>query len=117
MTKQPLKKVNKGGGYIYTEWCEQNPHNLDTYLGNPMVKRHGVKQPWTDWEMQEYLKCANDCARHVPVSLQHLTWVKGPRWEPKRCECRSKCGCARVPAVFDAPRHNRYLRPWSGECG
>lgn len=59
---KPIKQITKGKGYTYTEWCEQNPHKLETYLGNPQVKRHGVSQPWTNWELTEYMKCKKDPA-------------------------------------------------------
>jgi len=49
----------------------QNPHNLPTYLGNALVKKHGVAQPWTQWELDEYRKCKNDltyfCETYVKV--------------------------------------------------
>jgi len=33
---------------------------IDTYLGNPKIKRGGVKQTYTKHEIDEYIKCMND---------------------------------------------------------
>lgn len=45
--------------FKFTKGPEQNPYNLDTYLGNINVKRHKVKQNLTPWEVGEFIKCKN----------------------------------------------------------
>ena len=35
-------------------------HQIQTYLGNPNVKRDGVVQEWTSDLVEEYHKCMND---------------------------------------------------------
>lgn len=51
--------------------CPQNPHNLPTYLGNPKIKRAGVSQNFTKWELQEWVKCSQDkdyfCSTYIKV--------------------------------------------------
>lgn len=51
--------------------CPQNPHNLPTYLGNPKIKRAGVTQNFTKWELQEWAKCSQDkeyfCSTYIKV--------------------------------------------------
>lgn len=38
----------------------QNPQNLKTYLGNPSIKADGVIQNYTQYEIDEYIKCSQD---------------------------------------------------------
>ena len=33
---------------------------VDSYLGNPNVKRDGVRQGWTEELIKEYIKCSKD---------------------------------------------------------
>ena len=39
---------------------ELNPLGLKTYLGNDSVKAHGVAQPLTQYQLDEYNRCADD---------------------------------------------------------
>lgn len=70
------KTTKKPNGYILNKIVDQNPHKLDTYLGNTQVKRHGVKQPWTDEEVDEYIKCKNDIVYFAEkyIKVVHVDW-------------------------------------------
>ena len=48
-----------------------NPNQIESYLGNPNVKRDGVQQEWTQDLVAEYAKCMHDagyfCEKYVKV--------------------------------------------------
>lgn len=39
---------------------EQNPLNLKTHRDNEQIKGHNVQFEWEEWQLEEYIKCAND---------------------------------------------------------
>lgn len=47
------------------------------YNGNPLVKRDGVEQPFTQYELSEYIKCMNDPAYFARTYVKVINLDKG----------------------------------------
>ena len=42
----------------------------DAYLGNPNLKRSNVPLEYTKEQIEEYIKCANDCEYFIETYMQ-----------------------------------------------
>ena len=49
----------------------------DTYLGNPLVKRDGVQQSWTEESIREYAKCMQDPVYFAVTYLKVINLDEG----------------------------------------
>jgi len=45
----------------------------DFYNGNPQIKKSGVKQNFTEWEVQEYIKCRDDIVHFAKTYVKIIT--------------------------------------------
>lgn len=52
-------------------------NNHDHYLGNPNVKRDGVQQQWTEYQVREYAKCMQDPAYFARTYVKIINLDKG----------------------------------------
>ena len=52
-------------------------NSADGYLGNPNVKRDGVEQTFTKWELDEYLRCMNDPEYFATKYIKVINLDKG----------------------------------------
>jgi len=56
---------------------QTNLNSGNSYLGNPNVKRDGVQQQWTEWEVMEYAKCSNDSAYFARTYIKIISLDEG----------------------------------------
>jgi hypothetical protein len=51
--------------------------NNEYYLGNPLVKRDGVVQEWTQEQLREYAKCMKSPAYFTEKYIKIISLDKG----------------------------------------
>jgi len=54
-----------------------NPKQIESYLGNPNVKRDGVQHQFTEEEVKEYLKCSKDPVYFCKTYLKVISLDEG----------------------------------------